>query len=31
MARDIGQPWLIVALWGGGALLALMGALCYSE
>jgi APA family basic amino acid/polyamine antiporter len=31
MARDVGSPWLILALWGGGALLALMGAMCYSE
>ncbi|MDR4458963.1 MAG: amino acid permease [Nitrospirales bacterium] len=31
MARDIGDPWLIVLLWGGGALLALTGAMCYSE
>lgn len=31
MARDVGNPWLILALWGGGALLALIGAMCYSE
>ena len=31
MARDVGDPWLILALWGGGALLALTGAMCYSE
>jgi APA family basic amino acid/polyamine antiporter len=31
MARDIGDPWLILLLWGGGALLALTGAMCYSE
>ena len=31
MARDVGNPWLILALWGGGALLALTGAMCYSE
>ncbi|MDH4193268.1 MAG: amino acid permease [Nitrospirota bacterium] len=31
MARDIGDPWVILLLWGGGALLALMGAMCYSE
>jgi APA family basic amino acid/polyamine antiporter len=31
MARDLGNPWLILALWGGGALLALIGAMCYSE
>lgn len=31
MARDVGDPWLILALWGGGALLALIGAMCYSE
>lgn len=31
MARDVGNPWLILLLWGGGALLALIGAMCYSE
>ena len=31
MARDVGDPWLILLLWGGGALLALTGAMCYSE
>ena len=31
MARDVGDPWLILALWGGGALMALTGAMCYSE
>lgn len=31
MARDIGDPWLIFLVWGAGALLALMGAMCYSE
>ncbi len=31
MARDIGDPWLILLVWGAGALLALMGAMCYSE
>jgi len=31
MARDVGDPWLILALWGGGAVLALIGAMCYSE
>jgi hypothetical protein len=31
MARDVGDPWIILALWGGGALLALTGAMCYSE
>ncbi|MEJ2231773.1 MAG: amino acid permease, partial [Nitrospirales bacterium] len=31
MARDIGDPWVILLLWGGGALLALTGAMCYSE
>lgn len=31
MARDLGDPWLILALWGGGALMALTGAMCYSE
>jgi len=31
MARDVADPWLILALWGGGAMLALIGAMCYSE
>lgn len=31
MARDLGDPWLILLLWTGGALLALAGAVCYSE
>lgn len=31
MARDIGDPWLILLLWGVGALLALAGSMCYSE
>ncbi|MCW5783555.1 MAG: amino acid permease [Nitrospirales bacterium] len=31
MARDLGDPWLILLVWGAGALLALMGAMCYSE
>ena len=31
MARDIQDPWLILLLWGGGAVLALAGAMCYSE
>ena len=31
MARDIGDPWLILLLWGAGALVALTGAMCYSE
>lgn len=31
MARDIGDPWLILVLWAAGALLALTGAMCYSE
>lgn len=31
MARDVGNPWLILLLWGGGAVLALAGAMCYSE
>lgn len=31
MARDVGDPWAIFALWGCGALLALIGAMCYSE
>ena len=31
LARDLGDPWLILALWVFGALLALAGALSYSE
>ena len=31
MARDLGDPWLILAIWVFGALLALAGALSYSE
>ena len=31
LARDLGDPMLILALWGLGALFALMGALSYSE
>ena len=31
MARDLGDPWLISLLWVIGALLALAGAVCYSE
>ena len=31
MARDLGDPWLIVLLWVIGAILALAGAVCYSE
>ncbi len=31
MARDVGDPWLILSLWTIGALLALAGAVCYSE
>jgi basic amino acid/polyamine antiporter, APA family len=31
MARDVGHPGVILVLWIGGALLALTGAICYSE
>ncbi len=31
MARDLGSPVLILLLWVGGGLFALMGAMCYSE
>ena len=31
MARDLGDPWLILALWVVGALFALAGALSYAE
>lgn len=28
---DVGEPWLVVLLWGLGGLMALTGALCYAE
>jgi APA family basic amino acid/polyamine antiporter len=31
MARDLGDPWLILTLWAVGALFALAGALSYAE
>lgn len=31
LAGDLGQPWLVVGIWLVGAILALAGALCYSE
>ncbi len=31
MARDLGEPWLILALWAVGAFIALAGAMCYGE
>jgi APA family basic amino acid/polyamine antiporter len=31
MARDLGEPWLILLLWSLGAVFALAGALSYSE
>jgi APA family basic amino acid/polyamine antiporter len=31
LARDLGDPVLILGLWSGGALIALAGASCYSE
>lgn len=31
MARDLGDPWLILVLWIVGALLAIVGALTYAE
>ncbi len=31
LAGDLGDPWLVMAIWGVGAMIALAGALCYSE
>ncbi len=31
MARDLGQPWLIMLVWTVGGLFAFLGALCYAE
>src|ERR1043165_7341022 len=31
MARDLGDPWLILTLWAVGAVFALAGALSYAE
>ena len=31
LARDVGDPFFILGLWGAGALIALTGAFCYSE
>jgi len=31
LAGDLGDPLLVIAIWGVGALIALAGALCYSE
>jgi APA family basic amino acid/polyamine antiporter len=31
LAGDLGNPWLVIAIWFVGAALALAGALCYSE
>src|SRR5579884_124673 len=31
LAGDLGSAWLVVAIWFAGAVLALAGALCYSE
>ncbi|HEU0124388.1 MAG TPA: amino acid permease [Bryobacteraceae bacterium] len=31
LAGDLGDPALVIAIWGAGALIALAGALCYSE
>lgn len=31
LARDLGDPWLILATWLAGGVLALAGALCYAE
>lgn len=31
LAGDLGQPWLVLAIWLAGAAFALAGALCYAE
>jgi APA family basic amino acid/polyamine antiporter len=31
IARDTGSPWILLALWGAGGLIALAGALAYAE
>ncbi len=31
MARDLGQPWLIMLVWTVGGVFAFLGALCYAE
>ena len=31
MARDLGQPWLIMLVWACGGVFAFLGALCYAE
>ncbi|MDX2131517.1 MAG: amino acid permease [Planctomycetota bacterium] len=31
IANELGQPWLILALWGAGGVLSLLGALTFSE
>ncbi|MBL8239172.1 MAG: amino acid permease [Bryobacterales bacterium] len=31
LAGDLGDPWLVISIWGVGAMIALAGALCYSE
>jgi amino acid transporter len=31
VAANVGDPWLILALWAAGALIVLIGALCYTE
>jgi basic amino acid/polyamine antiporter, APA family len=31
LAGDLGEPWLVIGIWLVGAMIALAGALCYSE
>lgn len=31
LAGDLGDPWIVMAIWAAGAMIALAGALCYSE
>jgi APA family basic amino acid/polyamine antiporter len=31
LAGDLGDPWIVIGIWAAGAMVALAGALCYSE